>query len=176
MKNIRYVFNILYLLLITGTILLLASVRSISVGYGFILFSLLGILLVNVLFISKENINASLFTLIKKIFFNNFHIAALIGVSSWLLSQNITHQRKIIEKKTPKEYNTFLNISTILNVFLFSILYLFMNDKYKSILNSNQDGIKNKQTYNILYILLLTVQYCITLFQYIILNYYSTDG
>lgn len=176
MKNIRYVFNILYLLLITGTILLLASVRSISVGYGFILFSLLGILLVNVLFISKENINASLFTLIKKIFFNNFHIAVLIGVSSWLLSQNITHQRKIIEKKTPKEYNTFLNISTILNVFLFSILYLFMNDKYKSILNSNQDGIKNKQTYNILYILLLTVQYCITLFQYIILNYYSTDG
>lgn len=176
MKNIRYVFNILYLLLVIGTILLLTSVKSITAGYGFSLFGLLGILIVNVLFISKENINTPLFVLIRKILFNNIHIAALIGVISWLLSQTIVHQKKIIEKKTPKEYNRFLNTSTVINIFLFSMLYVFMNDKYKSILNPQQTTINNKQTYFTLYVLLLSVQYCLAMFQYIILNYYTTDG
>lgn len=176
MQNIRYVFNILYLLLVIGTILLLADVKSISAGYGFSLFGLLGILIVNVLFISKENINASLFTLIRKIIFNNLSIAALIGVISWLFAQNIVHQKKIIEKKTPTEYRRFLNTSTILNIFLFAILYVFMNDKYNSILNPAQGQATNKQMYMTLYVLLLSVQYCLAIFQYIILNYYSTDG
>jgi hypothetical protein len=176
MKNIRYVSNVLFMLLIIGTILLLADIKSVSAGYGFNLFGLLGILIINVLFVSKENINASLFTLVKKILFNNVSIVALVGVTAWLLAQNIIHQKKIIEKKTPKEYNRFLNTSTILNIFLFTMLYIFMNDKYRRILNTSQEQPIDNPTYTILYVLLLSVQYCLALFQHIILNYYSTDG
>lgn len=176
MKNINYVVNILFTFLVIGTILLLSSVKSISAGYGFNLFGLLGILIVNVLFISKENINTPILTLIKKILFDNTSIVALLGVISWLFVQNIKHRRKIIQNKTPKEYNRFLNTSTILNILLFSMLYVIINDRYKSILNSSYEPISNKQTFSILYVLLLSVQYCLTIFQYIILNYYSTDG
>lgn len=176
MKNIRYVSNILFLLLVIGTILLLADVKSIAAGYGFILFGLLGILIINVLFISKENIDQSLFTLIKNMIFNNTSIIALLGVISWLFAQNIVHQKKIIEKKTPKEYNRFLNTSTLLNIFLFSILYVFINDKYKQLFNTSKVSLENNSIYMTLYLLLLSVQYCLAIFQYIILNYYSTDG
>lgn len=176
MKNIRYIFNVLFLFLIIGTILLLSSVKSISAGYGFILFGLLGILVVNVLFISKENINVSIFTLIKKVLFNNISIVSLIGVISWLFTQNIIHRKKIISKKTPNEYKRFLTTSTILNIFLFGMLYVFINDKYKSVLNPSTEPMKNRQSFMTLYVLLLSVQYCLTIFQYIILNYYATDG
>lgn len=173
-KNINYVSNVLFSLLIIGTILLLASVKSISAGYGFNLFGLLGILLVNVMFISRENINAPIISLIKKVIFNNVYLAALVGVIAWLFTQNITHYEKIIKGETPKEYNRFLNMSTVLNVFLFGMLYTFINDKYKII--SGGEPMKNRQTFMTLFVLLLSVQYCLTIFQHIILNYYSTDG
>lgn len=176
MKNIRYVSNVLFMLLIVGTLLLLADIKSVSAGYGFNLIGLLGILIINVLFISKENINASIFTLVKKILFNNVSIVALVGVTAWLLAQNIIHQKKIIDKKTPKEYNRFLNTSTLLNIFLFIMLYIFINDKYRRVLNTSADQSLETPLYTTLYVLLLSVQYCLALFQHIILNYYSTDG
>jgi hypothetical protein len=177
MQNLQYVSNVLFLLLVIGTILLISSVKSISAGYAFTLFGLLGLLVINILFVSKENIDTPIITLIIKIISNNAYIVGLIGVVSWLLTQVITHYKKIIDKKTPVEYNHILTSSTIVNVFLCIMLYMFLNDTYnKSIYKSGESIINNKQMFMTLYILLLSMQYLLATFQYIILNYYSTDG
>jgi len=176
MKNIRYVFNILFSLIVIGSVLILSSVKSTSAGYGFNLFGLLGILFVNVMFISKENTDASIFTLIKKIIFNNFPMVALIGVIAWLFTQNIIHQKKIVKRHTPVEYNKFLTLSSILNVFLFGVIYVILDDNYKQLEGLSQSVMKNKQLMSNIFLLLLAIQYCLAIFQHIILTYYSTDG
>lgn len=169
MKNITYVSNVLFLLLVIGSILLMTSVKSVSAGYGFNLFGLLGLLIINVLFVSKENIDAPLLTLILKILRNNWFIVALIGAVSWMLSQVITHYKKIIDKRTPIEYSRLFMSSNILNIFLFVMLYKLLND-------TSESALLNRQSFMTLYILLLSIQYLLTTFQYVILNYYTTDG
>jgi len=175
MQNILYVLNILFSLLVIGSILLLSSVKSISAGYGFNLFGLFGILLVNIMFVSKGNINSSIFKLIRSIFTNNILLVGLIGSVSLLFTQNIIHHKKIVKRRIPKEYNTFSNMSSIINIFLFALLYVILNNKYKQLMNASY-MFDNKQMYSNIFLLLLSLQYVMVIFQYIILNYYSTDG
>lgn len=168
MNNISYIFNILLGFLIIGSILILYSVKSTTAGYGFILFGLLGMLFINLMFVSKENLNSSIIEITKKLFTSSFPLLLFIGCVSWLFSQNIIHREKIIKRETPKEYTNFLTLSSLLNIILFFLVY------YQNSVKFSISG--NSKSYFNIFILLLTLQYALTTIQYIILTYYSTDG
>lgn len=171
MKNIAYVFNIIFSILIIGSILILSSVKSTSAGYGFILFGLLGMLFINLMFVSKENLNSSILDITKKMVTTSLPLVLFIGCISWLFAQNLTHREKIINRETPKEYTQFLTLSSLLNIVLFFVVYHQTNIKFIT----KQDTVKPTSYLNI-FILLLALQYSLTTIQYIILNYYNTDG
>jgi hypothetical protein len=176
--NNKYDINIMYGFAIVGIIIKLFFGDSKSIdgnsgrataavwGYGTILLSLLGILIISFSFASltDDGKQTNIFEFLKKMTIISLPTTIMILLLAWEITLNIIYYKKINKGTIATEYYDYSKVTTFLILSQLIILFL-------SLL---QDETPNKFTYSSYFIALLIIIFIGI--NNIILTYFSTDG
>lgn len=174
-SNIQYDINIMYGFAFVGIIIKLFFAGDTSLdgtsgpastniwGYGTMLLSLFGILLVSFSFASKQK-ELGLIDFVKKLMSTSAPILVTMLLLVWVLTLSSMYYTRINKGQIANEYFQFSNISTFL--IMTQIAFLFMSLR--------EDESPNKFSYATYFFTLLNAIFIgIT---NIILTFFSTDG
>jgi len=152
-------------------------------GTGIVGFSLLGLLIVTFVLVTKRDMQEGLMEIIKHMIKNGMPIIVLTGIILWLFSLFLLFNKKIDKNQVPQSYHTFSNISTILVILQLIILYKFLYDQIVTTKTSLTENNTMEIVYRLLSSQIISLLYLLSLFNFIvtgfiqvILNYFTTDG
>lgn len=186
LKNNNFNTNISLSSVIVGIFVLLLPIPTGSLyGYGVIMFSFIGLLLLNIVLQTKQTVESGMINIIKKLFTSELTpILGLLGIVAWLFSLNIKYINFYNNPSSlPNEFITFKNLSTGL-LFISTILIKSLLDKNngdKLSGETKQTHIKKLYSYTsdtsslLLYLTLLILSIMVGFMQ-VILQYFITDG
>lgn len=186
LKNNIFNTNISLASVIVGIFVLLLPIPTGSLyGYGVIMFSFIGLLLLNIVLQTKQTIESGMMNIIKKLFTSELTpILGLLGIVSWLFSLNIKYLNFYNNPSSlPNEFTTFKNLSTGL-LFISTILIKSLLDKNygnKAVEETKHTHVKKiydytSETSSLLLYLTLLILSIIVGFMQVILQYFITDG
>ena len=174
-SNIQYDINIMYGFTLVGIIIKLFFAGDISLdgtsgpastniwGYGTMLLSLFGILLVSFSFASKQK-ELGIFEFVKKLMTTSAPILVTMILLVWVLTLSSIYYTRINKGQIANEYFQFSNINTFLIMTQIALLFMSLRE----------DEVPNKFSYATYFFTLLNVIFIgIT---NIILTFFSTDG
>ena len=138
-------------------------------SYGLIMFSIICIILLNVIINADEDN-------IMKIF--SFDMVVLIIYILWIITINMKHFKKINKKKIPDHYNLYATLS--LFVILFQTMFFLVNYMIKNGSSSNNNSFiqQNKDLFkkiDFINHLLMVLNFILIMIQQIILDNFSVD-
>ena len=147
--------------------------NAIIYGYSMIIFSLVGLLLVQFAIFSENSPLAGIIDFIKNIFQNSLPTILLIFILYWIVDLNISFHKKINNNKIPQEYKIFFTSSVILTLFQLGFIVKSILEKIG--INTGNINIIDKfgSTFSIVLIILNSI--FVGMMQ-VLLKYYSTDG
>lgn len=145
--------------------------NAIIYGYSMIMFSIIGLLLVQ--FAIFNNSESGTIDFLKNILRKSLPTILLIVILYWIVNLNIVFHKKINSNVVPEEYRLFYTSSVILTLFQLGFIVKSMLDQI-GIKMSGIDLIdKFGNTFSIILIILNSI--FVGMMQ-ILLKYYATDG
>lgn len=101
-------------------------------GYGTVLLSLLGILIVSFALTSKDNMTSGIMQFLKGLISGSLPIVLMVVIITWLLSLSINYYTRINKGEVAPEYKGFSTASTIVVSIQLVVLLKAMYDVTKS--------------------------------------------
>lgn len=145
-------------------------------GYGFIILSTLGLLIISIALGTKSDMQESIIDYTKKFLSSSMPIILLLGILMWIVALNVSYSKRINQGRVSSAFNKFSIMTSILLTIQMVILIDYLNKK-----NSN-GGVKKEeallkasQMASISYLFGILSMTFVSMMQ-IILKYFSTDG
>jgi hypothetical protein len=145
-------------------------------GYGSVILSLMGILVVISALGNKEKLSAN------QMFFDIIPLILFVFVLCWIFGIYLNYYKKINKGKVATEFYEYANISTFFVVLQLILLYNFIRNKIKITNKGDKDSAIAKmddfattQINGLSYIFTL-INFILGGIMKIIVEYYSTDG
>ena len=167
-------------------ILLIALPEGSIYGYSTIFFALLGIIMLHLALVTRENMQSGLIKIVKELIFasETIPIVLLMSLIGWLISMNVIYfDRFNNPEMLPDSFSNFKGLSTgMLGIAV--LLITMITNQEKSELTNEKTGNTNIAKLNkiaaesgasILYLIITILGITIGLMQ-TILKYYITDG
>ena len=152
-------------------------------GYGTILLSLTGMLIVSFALTTRKNISGGLMSFLKGLLSSSLPTVLMVVIITWLLSQSINYYTRINKGDVAPEYNAFSTASSILVAIQLLVLLKFLYDTSKSATASAKGSGVASDIYSALSSQMSTIGYVlafvnilITGIMQVILAFFSTDG
>lgn len=141
-------------------------------GYGFVILSTLGLLILSIALGTKSDMQDSVLDFTKKFLSSSMPILLLLGILIWIVALNISYSKRINQGKVASVFNKFSMITSILLTIQILILLDYLNKK-----NTKKDEalLRASQMSSISYLFGIISMTFVSMMQ-IILKYFSTDG
>jgi len=186
-KKIGFSSNIVSFVSLVGFFILLLPMPDGSIyGYGTIFFALLGILMLHLALVTRENMEAGLITILKELLLasETLPIVGLMTVLGWLISMNIMYWDRFNNPEMlPDEFKNFKGLATgLLGISV--ILVQSITGQETKELQAQTKGQNNISKFykfasesgaSILYLVITILTITVGLMQ-TIMKYYITDG
>jgi len=186
-KKIGFSSNIVSFVSLVGFFILLLPMPDGSIyGYGTIFFALLGILMLHLALVTRENMEAGLITILKELLLasETIPIVGLMTVLGWLISMNIMYWDRFNNPEMlPDEFKNFKGLATgLLGISV--ILVQSITGQETKELQAQTKGQNNVSKFykfasesgaSILYLVITILTITVGLMQ-TIMKYYITDG
>tara|TARA_X000000368_G_C22950724_1_gene676467 strand:+ start:185 stop:769 length:585 start_codon:yes stop_codon:yes gene_type:complete len=186
-KKIGFSSNIVSFVSLVGFFILLLPMPDGSIyGYGTIFFALLGILMLHLALVTRENMEAGLITILKELLLasETLPIVGLMTVLGWLISMNIMYWDRFNNPEMlPDEFKNFKGLATgLLGISV--ILVQSITGQETKELQAQTKGQNNVSKFykfasesgaSILYLVITILTITVGLMQ-TIMKYYITDG
>lgn len=186
-KKIGFSTNIISFVALVGFFVLILPIPDGSIyGYGTILFALMGILMLHLALVTRENMEAGLLTILKELLLasQTLPIVLLMTVISWLISMNIIYWDRFNNPEMlPDEFKNFRSLATGL-LGLSVLLVQSITSQETQELQAQNKGQNNISKFykfaaesgsSILYLVITILAIVVGLMQ-TIMKFYITDG
>lgn len=186
-KKIGFSSNIVSFVSLVGFFILLLPMPDGSIyGYGTIFFALLGILMLHLALVTRENMEAGLITILKELLLasETIPIVGLMTVLGWLISMNIMYWDRFNNPEMlPNEFKNFKGLATGLLGISVLLVQSITGQETKE-LQAQTKGQNNISKFykfasesgaSILYLVITILAITVGLMQ-TIMKYYITDG
>jgi hypothetical protein len=145
-------------------------------GYGFIILSTLGLLIISIALGTKSNMQESIMDFTKKFLSSSMPIILLLGILIWIVSLNISYSKRINQGKVASVFNKFSTMTSILLTIQMLILVDYLNKKNSNGSVKKEEALlKASQMASVSYLFGILSMTFVSMIQ-IILKYFSTDG
>lgn len=186
-RKIGFSTNIISFVAIVGFFVLILPIPDGSIyGYGTILFALMGILMLHLALVTRENMEAGLLTILKELLLasQTLPIVLLMTVISWLISMNIIYWDRFNNPEMlPDEFKNFRSLATgLLGVSVLLVQSITSQETQE--LQAQNKGHNNISKFykfaaesgsSILYLVITILAIVVGLMQ-TIMKFYITDG
>ena len=186
-KKIGFSTNIISWVSAVGFIILLLPVSDSSLyGYSTIFFSLMGMMMIHLALVTKENMESGIIKILKELLLSSETIPVflLMTILGWLISMNIVYYNRFTNPEMlPDEFTNFKSLVTgLLGISI--ILVTTIASQEQSELQAKNKGQNNISKFykfasesgsTMLYLLITILGISVGLMQ-VIMKYYITDG
>ena len=107
-------------------------------GYGTVLLSLAGMLVVSFALTTRENMSGSFVGFLKGLISGSLPTILMVSIITWLLSMSITYYTRINKGDVAPEYNAFSTASSILVAIQLLTLLKFLYDTSQGAVESSR--------------------------------------
>ena len=152
-------------------------------GYGTMILSLLGLVIVTVALSSKNSMQNNIVQFLKSLAGGSIPVILLLVILIWLITMNILFYTRINQGKVAPEYDGMSTLSTITVFLQLMVLLNFFRDKMKADQASKSGNNMIGQIYQAFTSEMGTISYVLTTLNVIlagimqvILTFFSTDG
>lgn len=153
-------------------------------GYGVIVLSLMGILIVSLALASRAAMGSNFGQFLKSALTGSLPVVILLGIIAWLVAMNIQFFTRINQGKVAPEYDRLSTASSVLIALQFLLLLKFLRDKATSTRDKTIAGksflakaytFLSAQISMFIYVL-GTINLVLVGAMQVVLQFFSTDG
>lgn len=186
-RKIGFSTNIISFVALVGFFVLILPIPTGSIyGYSTILFALMGIMMLHLALVTRENMEAGLLTILKELVLasQTIPIVLLMTVISWLISMNIIYWDRFNNPEMlPDEFKNFRSLATgLLGVSILLVQSITGQETQElKAQNKGQNNISKFYKFaaesgsSMLYLVITILAIVVGLMQ-TIMKYYITDG
>lgn len=145
-------------------------------GYGFVIVSTLGLLIISIALGTKTDMQDSIMDFTKKFLSSSMPLFLLLSVLVWIVALNVSYSKRINQGNVASVFNKFNALTSILLTIQIIVIIDYLNKKNsKNGIKKEEALLKASQMSSISYLFGILSMTFVSMMQ-IILKYFSTDG